>query len=73
VDEAAVRSPIEDTVRSVQIEHWDRIAAVEAAEEWTPRCRVCHRPMWSERSVRAGVGPRCAALEAAIGLQQMEG
>ena len=68
----AVLPSIAMTVRAVQIEQWDRIAAVDAAEQWTPRCRVCHRPVRSDRSVRAGIGPRCAAQEAAIGQQQIE-
>jgi hypothetical protein len=31
------------------------------------RCRHCRRPLKSLASVLAGIGPRCAAIEAALG------
>ena len=31
----------------------------------TIKCRKCHRPLRSEISRSAGIGPRCAAIEAA--------
>jgi hypothetical protein len=29
------------------------------------KCRKCHRPLHSPASIAAGIGPRCAAIEAA--------
>jgi hypothetical protein len=32
----------------------------------TAKCRKCHRALRSAASVAAGIGPRCAAIEAAL-------
>ena len=38
-------------------------SATETVERF--ECRKCHRPLRSAASVAAGIGPRCAAVEAA--------
>jgi Family of unknown function (DUF6011) len=37
-----------------------------AGQEHTVKCRKCHRPLRSAASRAAGIGPRCAAIEAAF-------
>lgn len=56
---------VTDTVEAAQLE-WAHLVATVAAADPTPcTCRRCHRPLSHPDSIRAGIGPTCAALEAA--------
>ena len=60
-------NPIERTVLEAQQERLERLQAVYPAPAHRHQRRRCRRPLTDPRSVRAAIGPTCAAREAASG------
>jgi hypothetical protein len=53
------------TVLYAEREWADVVAEAQAADPTPCPCRRCHRLLTAKESIRAGIGPSCAAREAA--------
>lgn len=60
-------NPIERMVLEAQQERLERLQAIHLAPAHRYQCRRCGRPLTDPRSIRAAIGPTCAARERASG------
>lgn len=60
-------NPIELTILEAQQDRLERLQAVYLAPAQRHTCRRCGRPLTDPASIRAAIGPTCAARERASG------